>query len=771
MKHGATLPSRRGHGIEHRAHAESPSDTPIERTLALKIQDFLPPDCIAGIEDRLLEIPDVQSASLNHLTGELIVTVAAGTSPETVAERLRRIGYECGSRPSTTQLAHAEHRAHQTGQPAEHDHHAMMERDIRLRFFVVLAFTIPVLLLSPTIQSWAGFRLPDLPGDNLLLVILASAIAIYGGVPFYRGAVKALRAHTADMDVLVSLAVLAGYLYSLGATFLFLASDFYWEVSTLVLFLLFGHWMEMRSVRGASGALRELVKLIPPTASRIRPDGSTEDIETARLEVEDVVLVRPGEKVPIDGIVIGGESSVNEALVTGESKPVPKRTGDAVLGGTINGEGSLRVRVTKIGEETALAQIVNLVRQAQETKPTVQRLADRAATALTLIAVTLGVATYLYWFGLARTDSLFALTLMITVFVIACPHALGLAVPTVTIISTTMAARNGILILNAEGLEVAKDLQTVIFDKTGTLTTGRFGVSEVVAFDPWKEADLLRLAAAVERNSEHVIAKAIVAHAESNGVTIPDAVDFTAIPGKGARAKVDRHAVVLGNRALLEDMGLGSTAEADRLAAQGKTTVLVMLDDRLAGVITLADVIRGESREAVAELKAMGLRVAMLTGDNRATAAYVAEQLRLDTFFAEVLPGDKAAAVERLQKVGQRVAMIGDGVNDAPALVQADVGIAIGAGTDVAVESADIVLVRNDPRDVVRLVRLSRLTSSKMRQNLVWATGYNAVALPLAAGVGVPAGIVLRPEWGALFMAASSIIVVTNALLMKRRQI
>jgi len=478
-----------------------------------------------------------------------------------------------------------------------------------------------------------------------------------------------------------------------------------------------------------------------------------------------------GEKVPIDGIVIGGESSVNEALVTGESKPVPKRTGDAVLGGTINGEGSLRVRVTKIGEETALAQIVNLVRQAQETKPTVQRLADRAATALTLIAVTLGVATYLYWFGLARTDSLFALTLMITVFVIACPHALGLAVPTVTIISTTMAARNGILILNAEGLEVAKDLQTVIFDKTGTLTTGRFGVSEVVAFDPWKEADLLRLAAAVERNSEHVIAKAIVAHAESNGVTIPDAVDFTAIPGKGARAKVDRHAVVLGNRALLEDMGLGSTAEADRLAAQGKTTVLVMLDDRLAGVITLADVIRGESREAVAELKAMGLRVAMLTGDNRATAAYVAEQLRLDTFFAEVLPGDKAAAVERLQKVGQRVAMIGDGVNDAPALVQADVGIAIGAGTDVAVESADIVLVRNDPRDVVRLVRLSRLTSSKMRQNLVWATGYNAVALPLAAGVGVPAGIVLRPEWGALFMAASSIIVVTNALLMKRRQI
>src|SRR3989442_4676486 len=470
------------------------------------------------------------------------------------------------------------------------------------------------------------------------------------------------------MDVLVSLAVLSGYLYSVAATFLFAASDFYWEFSTLVLFLLFGHWMEMRSVRGASGALRELVKLIPPSANRVKGDGSIEEVETALLALGDVVLVRPGEKVPIDGVVLEGASSVNEALVTGESKPVSKGPGANVLGGTINGEGALRVRVTKTGEEAALAQIVNLVREAQESKPRVERIADRAATALTLIAVSLCVATFAYWFGVARADSLFALTLMITVFVIACPHALGLAIPTVTVISTTMGAQRGLLIRNAEGLEAARDLDIVLFDKTGTLTTGRFGVTDVIPFGSWSEADVLRLAGGVERNSEHVIAKAIVAHAESRGLSLPNVVDFTALPGKGARAKADRHSVVLGNPALLQDLSLEPPAEADRLAAQGKTTVHAVIDDRLAGVIALADVIRDESRGAVADLKSMGIRVAMLTGDNRATAAYVAGQLGLDTFFAEVLPGDKAGAVERLQKEGQRVAMVGDGVNDAPAL-------------------------------------------------------------------------------------------------------
>ncbi len=672
---------------------------------------------------------------------------------------------------SPSHLGHEMSPTSATPMSMEHDHRGMMEQDLRRRFFVVLVLTFPVLALSPTIQSWAGYRLPSLPAASLILAALASIITLYGGLPFFHGAGTALRARTADMDVLVSLAILSGYLYSLGATFLFAASDFYWEISTLVLFLLFGHWMEMRSVRGASGALQELVKLIPPTANRVRPDGPIEEVATARLVVGDVVLVRPGEKVPIDGVVLEGESSANEALVTGESRAVPKREGDEVLGGTLNGDGVLRVRVTKTGGETALAQIMNLVRQAQETKPRVQRLADRAATALTLIAVGLGIATFLYWFGFAKADSLFALTLMITVFVIACPHALGLAIPTVTVLATTMGAQRGLLIRNAEGLEIAKDLHTVVFDKTGTLTRGEFGVSDVIALGGWSETDLLRIAAAVERNSEHVIAKAIVARSESQSLGRPDVFDFAAIPGKGARAKVERHAVALGNQALLTDVGVEPPEEAERLASQGKSIVHIVVDGQVAGIIALADLIRDESREAIADLKTMGIRVAMLTGDNRATAAYAAGQLGIETVFAEVLPGDKAATIERLQKEGQRVAMVGDGVNDAPALVQADVGIAIGAGTDVAMESADIVLVRNDPRDVVRLIRLSRLTSTKMRQNLVWATGYNAVALPLAAGVGVPAGVVLRPEWGALFMAASSIIVVANALLMKRQDI
>ena len=759
--------------MEHHGHAEHLPTAPRseEGKLILQIHDFLPPDCSDGVEARLLNVSGVRAASLNPMTGIVTITLAPEGSSEAVVQRLREIGVECGARPSTVKTAETEHRAHATGRPAVHDHHAMMEQEMRRRFLVVLGLTMPVLILSPTIQSWAGFRLPDLLGLNLVLVVLASIIVLYGGVPFYRGAATALRARTADMDVLVSLAVLSGFLYSVAATFLFVAPDFYWEVSTLVLFLLFGHWMEMRSVRGASGALRELVRLIPPSANRVKADGSIEEVETALLALGDIVLVRPGEKVPIDGVVMEGASSVNEAFVTGESKPVSKSPGDNVLGGTINGEGALRVRVTKTGEETALAQIVNLVREAQESKPRVQRLADRAATALTLIAVSLGVATFAYWFGVARADSLFALTLMITVFVIACPHALGLAIPTVTVISTTMGAQRGLLIRNAEGLEAARHLDIILFDKTGTLTTGRFGVTDVIPFGSWSETDILRLTAGVERNSEQVIAKAIVAHAESRGLSLPDVVDFTALPGKGARAKAERHSVALGNRALLQDIRLEPPAEANRLAAQGKTIVHAVIDDRLAGVIALADVIRDESREAVADLKSMRIRVAMLTGDNRATAAYVAGQLGLDTFFAEVLPGDKAATVERLQKEGQRVAMVGDGVNDAPALVQADVGIAIGAGTDVAMESADIVLVRNNPRDVVRLIRLSQLTSRKMRQNLIWATGYNAFALPLAAGVGVPVGIVLRPEWGALFMAASSIIVVTNALLMRRQAV
>ncbi len=770
MDHGERGGADHGEGGHGHMH-HGPEVQPTGGRLVLRLSEFLPPDCSCVVEDSLKDLPGVRSAQVNTLTGELTVDLAPGASIDGVVEHLRRCGYACAPRPPTVEMAHAEHAAHAQGRAPEHDHHAMMEADMRRRFLAVLVVTVPVLILSPTIQAWAGYALPRFPGSSLLLFALVTAIVAYGGWPFYRGAAKALRNGKADMDVLVSIAVLSGYLYSTGATFVFTAPDFYWEISTLVLFLLLGHWMEMRSVRGAAGALRELVKLIPPKANWVGPDGSVEEVDTAQLTVGDIVLVRPGEKVPIDGVVISGSTSVNEALVTGESKPVPKAQDDEILGGTINGEGAIQVRVTKTGGETALAQIIDLVRQAQETKPRVQRLADRAATYLTVIAVALGTVTFLYWFGVANAGSLFALTLAITVIVIACPHALGLAIPTVTVISTTMGAQRGLLVRNAEGLEAARNVDVVVFDKTGTLTKGQFGVTDVIAVGSPGPDDMLRLAAAVERNSEHVIAKAIVAHAEALGMGLPVASDFQAMPGKGARATVDGQTVLLGNRALMEDAGLKPPIEAETLASEGKTVVHVALDGQVAGVIGLADMIRQESREAVAALKGMGIQVAMLTGDNRPTAAYVAGQLGLDDFFAEVLPGDKARAIVGLQGKGGRVAMVGDGVNDAPALVQADVGIAIGAGTDVAMESADIVLVRNDPRDVVRLIGLSRLTSRKMRQNLFWATGYNAVALPLAAGVGVPAGIVLRPEWGALFMAASSIIVVTNALAMKRREV
>lgn len=757
--------------MESHAHAGHGSVPSTGRTVTFRLEEFLSPDCSCTVEDRVREVEGVRDARLNALTGELTVDLEPEGRVEAAEEKLEACGYACRARPSTSEMAHAEHEAQATKGAAEHDHHAMMEADMRRRFSVVLAVTVPVLVLSPTIQAWAGFALPAFPGSRFLLFALATVIVTYGGWAFYRGAAKSLGNGKADMNVLVSIAVVAGYLYSAGATFFFEAADFYWEISTLVLFLLFGHWMEMRSIRGATGALRELVRLIPPTANRLASDGTAEEVETAALAVNDLVLVRPGEKVPIDGVVVEGSSSVNEAMVTGESKPVPKGEGDGVLGGTLNGEGSLRVRVTKTGEETALAQIVGLVREAQETKPRVQKLADRAATYLTLIAVTAGAATFLYWFGLADAGSLFALTLAITVIVIACPHALGLAIPTVTMISTTMGAQRGLLIRNAEGLETARTLDIVIFDKTGTLTKGEFGVTDIVPVGSPGEDELLRLVAAAEVASEHVIAKAIVAHARDRRLRLPEAKGFQAVPGKGARATVDGRTVAVGNRALVEDLGLTVPYAAEELASQGKTVVHVVLDGEVAGLIALADLIREESRESVTALKGMGLRVAMLTGDNEATAAYVAKELGLDAFFAEVLPEDKAIAVKELQAGGQVVAMVGDGVNDAPALVQANVGIAIGAGTDVAMESADIVLVRNDPRDVVRLVLLSRLTHEKMRQNLVWATGYNAVALPLGAGVAVPVGVVLRPEWAALFMATSSILVVANALLMRRHEV
>jgi len=648
------------------------------------------------------------------------------------------------------------------------DHHAMMEAEMRQRFFVVLAFAIPLLILSPTIQGWFGYQLA-FPGVRYVLFVLASAVAIYGGWPFYRDALAALRTGLLDMNVLVSLAVLSGYLFSVGTTFFFEAMDFYWEISTLVAVLLLGHWLEMRAVRGTGGALRELTRLIPPMANRVAADGSVESVPTAQVEKGDLLLVRPGEKVPVDGVVAEGTSSVNEAMLTGESKPVGKGPGDAVIGGTLNGEGALRVRVDKTGAETALAQIIALVQEAQESKPPVQRLADRAAHWLTIIAVVVAAATFAYWFAVARQPAVYALTLAVTVLVIACPHALGLAIPVVTTISTTLAARSGILIRNAEATETARRLTTVVFDKTGTLTKGEFGVSDVLLLGGWSEAELLAKVASVEVNSEHVIARAIVRAAQTRGLPLSGVGDFHAVPGKGARATVDGARLYVGNGALLAEIGLRAP-EHPALAEwgrQGKTAVYAATDGRLLGALGVADVIRDESHEAVRALQAMGLQVAMLTGDSQAVADYVGRELGLNVVLAEVRPADKAAKVKELQSQGRVVAMVGDGVNDAPALVQADVGVAIGAGTDVAVESAQVVLIKNDPRDVVRLIRLSRATMRKMYENLAWATGYNLITIPIAAGVLQPWGITLRPEWGALLMSASTVIVAVNALLLK----
>ncbi len=736
--------------------------------VTLALTDYLGPDyCPCGPEDRIGAIPGVHEVHINPVAD----TVHLVYDPDVVSldhlkHQLAELGCPCEGEPEQTAHAHMEHEQHKA---EGHDHHAMMEADFRRRFWVVLALTIPVLFLSPTIQEWFGFSF-TFTGARYVLFILATIITFYGTWPFYQGARKALRSGVLDMSVLVSIAVSAGYLFSVGATFVFTAVDFYWEISTLVMVLLLGHWLEMRAIRGTAGALRELIKLIPPTANRI-VDGQIEEVPTAELQVGDLVLIRPGEKVPIDGEVVEGQSSVNEAMITGESKPVSKKPGDFLIGGTLNGEGALRMRVTRTGEETALAQIINLVKEAQASKPPIQRLADRAAHWLTVIAVVMGAGAFIFWFFIAGQSMVFALTLAVTVLVIACPHALGLAIPVVTTISTSLGARNGMLIRNAQATETARRLNVIIFDKTGTLTRGEFGVTDVVLLSDWDEETLLRRVAAAEVNSEHVIAQGVVRSAEERGLApLPQATNFRAIPGKGAEATVEGIQLAVGNRALLAERGLSSPTDPrlKALEEQGKTVIYAAADGRLVGAIALADLIREESREAVRALRGMGLEVAMLTGDSQAVADWVAEELDLDLVFAEVRPEQKADKVKSLQAQGKSVAMVGDGINDAPALVQADVGIAIGAGTDVALESADVVLVKNDPRDVVSLIRLSQATMRKMRQNLVWATGYNVIAIPAAAGIFQPWGILLRPEWGALIMSLSTIIVAFNALLLRR---
>lgn len=652
---------------------------------------------------------------------------------------------------------HGKHKGHA-------GHHAHMGEDFRRRFWVSLAVTAPILFLSPLIQEFLGFTF-RFAGDNYVVFALSSFVFFYGGWPFLRGIFDEVGKKTPGMMTLIALAIAVAYVYSSAVVFGLPGKFFFWELATLIDIMLLGHWIEMKSVMGASRALEELARLMPSEAHLIEPEGSTRDVPLDELKAGDRVLVKPGEKMPADGDVVEGGTSVNEAMLTGESKPVQKKQGDRVMGGSINGEGSLTVEITKTGAESFLSQMIELVRQAQESKSRTQDLANRAAFWLTLVAITGGTVTLFVWLAVMQKDFAFSLERTVTVMVITCPHALGLAVPLVVAVSTALSARNGLLIRNRAAFERARNIQAIIFDKTGTLTEGRFGVTDTISFgENVQEAEVLKLAASVEAHSEHPIAKGIVISAgETYGVG-----EFKAITGKGARGKVNGRDVMVVSPGYLRENNIEAKDErVENLSSQGKTVVFVLVDGKLAGAVALADIIRAESRKAIAVLKEMGIRCMMLTGDNRLVAKWVAEELGLDEYFAEVLPHEKSEKVREVQGRGLIAAMTGDGVNDAPALAQADVGIAIGAGTDVAVETADIVLVRSNPLDAVAILGLARATYRKMVQNLAWATGYNAFAIPLAAGVLFKYGVLLSPAMGAVLMSLSTVIVAVNARFLK----
>jgi Cu2+-exporting ATPase len=666
---------------------------------------------------------------------------------------------------------HADHAGHRKEATGGHAAHADMVLDFKRRFWVSLVLTVPVVLLSPMIQRALGVESLAFSGQGIIQLHFASVVFFYGGWPFLSGLVSELSHRKPGMMTLIGLATSVAYFYSAAVALGLPGEGFFWELATLIDIMLLGHWVEMRSVMGASRALEELVKLLPSEAHRLRPDGSTEDVPISQIRKGDRVLVKPGEKVPTDGVIIAGAASLNEAMLTGESKPVEKKEGDVVIGGSVNGEGALTVEVRKTGDETYLAQVIELVRRAQESKSRSQDLANRAALWLTLIALAVGGLTLGAWL-LAGRGFNFALERMVTVMVITCPHALGLAVPLVVAVSTALAAQHGLLIRDRAAFERARELDAAVFDKTGTLTEGRFGITDVIVLGDLDESTLLRLSASLESRSEHPIAAGVVRSAREKGVLFPPPETFRAIPGKGAEGAVEGTKVEVVSPGFLRERGLAPENESlRRVAEEGKTVVYVLVDGRLQGAIALADRIRPESREALESLKRMGIQTMMLTGDSRAVARWVARDLVLDDYFAEVLPDQKAAKIREVKERGLGVAMIGDGVNDAPALAEADVGIAIGAGTDVAVESADIVLVRSDPRDVASIILLARATYRKMVQNLWWAAGYNIVAIPLAAGVLADRGIVLSPALGAVFMSVSTVIVAINAQLLLRARL
>lgn len=653
---------------------------------------------------------------------------------------------------------------HQNQHASNPDHHAMMVEDFKHRFNLSVLLTIPILILSPMIQMFMGVNWRFI-GDSYLLFLLATILFVYAGLPFITGARDELKQRNPAMMTLIALAITVAYVYSTMTVFILHGMDFFWELATLIVIMLLGHWIEMKSVMGASKALEELVKLMPDQAHLLTITGETVDRPVKDLQSGNQVLVKPGEKIPIDGLVFDGRSAVNEALITGESVPVTKQAGDQVIGGSVNGEGSLKLTVNKIGSETYLAQIITMVREAQQSRSNTQRLADIAAKWLFYIAVLASTTTFIVW--LSRGDLSFALERAVTVIVICCPHALGLATPLVTAVSTSIAAQQGLLIRNRANFENARSLDAIVFDKTGTLTEGEFGITDVRPVGLTRE-ELLTIAYAVESESEHPLAKAIVKESKQLNLPLKEVKEFVNLTGQGLQAIVDGRLIMIVSPGYMKTEKIQfDEQDYEALAQQGKTVIFIIAGSQLLGYIALTDRLRETSRQALEILQQMKVEPYMITGDNQRVAAYVADQLNIKQVFAEVLPHEKALKIDEIHRIRKNVAMVGDGVNDAPALARADLGIAIGAGTDVAIETADIILVRSNPMDVVNILKLSRATYNKMVQNLLWATGYNVIALPLAAGLFYNQGIVISPAVGAVLMSLSTVIVAMNARLLR----
>lgn len=676
------------------------------------------------------------------------------------------------------QHAHHDHAQHNS-EPQHHhgnDHDKHAGHSVKMfksKFWLSLLLTIPVVIYSEMIQHWLGFTPPTFTGSEYIPLIFSTFIFFYGGLVFIKGALGEIKAKLPGMMTLISVAIITAYVYSIATQFFISGDGFFWELATLVTIMLLGHWLEMASIMKAENALDAIRQLLPDSAEKI-VDGKPQRTLVSELRLNDLILVRPGASIPVDGLIIEGRSSVNEAAITGESKAISKSVDDEVIAGTINQDGSLTIKVTKLGDDTALAGIMRLVAEAQSSKSNVQVLADKAAFVLTIIALVTAIITFVYW--LITKDTGFALERAVTVLIIACPHALGLAIPLVVAISTTLSARNGLLIRKRLALESARKLNIVLFDKTGTLTKGEHGVTNVWPTKGYTKEDIVLLLASLEQHSEHIIGRGIVSYADRHHIHLDKVEDFTALPGLGVQGKLHgKETYIAASHRYVEENKLtipSSIAEKVSLAAkQGKTEVYLISNDQVVGAIGLADQIRDEAKAAIKSLHQLGIRTAMITGDSEDVAKYVTKQLGLKQYFAEVKPEDKAEKVAELQKQGLRVAMVGDGVNDAPALTRADIGIAIGAGTDVAIKSADIILVKSDPRDVVKVIKLSQETYAKMTQNLIWATGYNVFAIPLAAGVLSGYGILLSPALGAVLMSVSTIIVALNAQLLRKAQL